>query len=521
MTRQTTVRRLVVTAALCAAALVSVLCPAAAQAACSTANPASNFSAPTDFTTDQGIDQAFTAARAAEGCSVPLVVPAGYDAMTAQQQQLWLFNNEREVRGLPDLSLDPTLLSQIASNHSKEMATYGYTDHPSPINAPLGQPVSGRLFINPILANSPAWGEDIVAGFPTAAAGVFWYMYQDSASNWGHRDNILGNFNWVGIGALPSAPGAKFQSYYTDDFLLNPGYQPPATADTGAPVTGPLSYANGVATLTGVADSPSNVNDTTDCIAAVAGTPLSQSGWSATTNTNAGGGDAVANAFDGDLTTRFSSDATQAPGQELTVNLGAPQTFDELNMQVPNSSSDYARGYTVATSPDGTTWTPAVTCTGAGTPEVASFPTVTAQYVRITLTASNPTWWWSIDELSLYAPAAGITSATVPISDVVFYTNAIVENTTNQTFNTVQATQTPAGSGTWTAPITVNPGDVLHAVAVDGSGNFTDVTMTGAPPVLNSAPPKTKSKHKHKHTHKHKHKRRNRHKRGKRRRNRH
>jgi hypothetical protein len=34
--------------------------------------------------------------------------------------------------------------------------------------------------------------------------------------------------------------------------------------------------------------------------------------------------------------------------------------------------------------------------------------------------------------------------------------------------------------GTWSAPMTVKEGEVLHAVAVDGSGNFTDVS--NAPP---------------------------------------
>jgi len=57
-----------------------------------------------------------------------------------------------------------------------------------------------------------------------------------------------------------------------------------------------------------------------------------------------------------------------------------------------------------------------------------------------------------------------------------FYANNIVEGP-NQSFNTVPGTQT--APGIWTAQITLNPGDVCHAVAVDGSGNFTDIT---APP---------------------------------------
>jgi hypothetical protein len=46
-----------------------------------------------------------------------MVLPAGYDTMTPQQHMLWLLNSEREARGIPDLQLDPTLMSQIALNH--------------------------------------------------------------------------------------------------------------------------------------------------------------------------------------------------------------------------------------------------------------------------------------------------------------------------------------------------------------------------------------------------------------------
>ena len=61
---------------------------------------------------------------------------------------------------------------------------------------------------------------------------------------------------------------------------------------------------------------------------------------------------------------------------------------------------------------------------------------------------------------------------------MVFYTNNIVDfNMDGSAYNTVQATQSSPGTSTATIP--VNPGDVLHAVAVDGSGNFTDMA---APP---------------------------------------
>jgi beta-glucosidase len=134
------------------------------------------------------------------------------------------------------------------------------------------------------------------------------------------------------------------------------------------------------------------------CTASLTGTQLARTGWAASTNTS---GDPAANAIDGNLATRFSGGAAQAPGQDLVINLGTAQTFSELDMEVPDSAGDYARGFQVQVSPDGTTWTSAATCAGAGSPEVVSFPPQTDQYVRVTLTQSASPSWWSVDELYL------------------------------------------------------------------------------------------------------------------------
>lgn len=246
------------------------LAPASlAQAACTTANPPANYAAGEavqygSLNTDQEIEKYFTGARAAEGCNVPLALAPGYDAMTPQQQMLWVFNNEREVRGLSPLKLDGTLMSQIALNHSVEEAKYGYFDHPSPINQ-LGKESFANVardIVNPVFAPD-FFGENIAAGNSSAASAVFDYMYEDASSEWGHRGAILqGEFNWVGIGIVPNPFSTNAQTYFTDDFgTLPAGYTPPANADTNPPVVGEVGYSSGTATATGVADSPLNVND--------------------------------------------------------------------------------------------------------------------------------------------------------------------------------------------------------------------------------------------------------------------
>jgi hypothetical protein len=81
----------------------------------------------------------------------------------------------------------------------------------------------------------------------------------------------------------------------------------------------------------------------------------------------------------------------------------------------PNSPHDFARGYNVEVSTNGSSWTTVASCAGIGTPEVVSFPAVTAQYVEVVLTASTGYYWWSIDEFDLFGPAAPpTTTTTVP-----------------------------------------------------------------------------------------------------------
>jgi len=122
----------------------------------------------------------------------------------------------------------------------------------------------------------------------------------------------------------------------------------------------------------------------------------------ASTNTPASGADVPANAIDGNLTTRFSSDEFQASGLYFQVNLGSAQTVGEVDMQVPNSAGDYARGYSVGVSTNGSTFTTVATCTGTSSSEIVSFPAQNAQYVRVTLNTASTTSWWSIDEFYLY-----------------------------------------------------------------------------------------------------------------------
>jgi uncharacterized protein YkwD len=194
----------------------------------------------------------FNNARQQEGCNVSLSIdPAAYDAATPQMQELMLVNAERQDRGLGMLQLDATLLSQIDLNHSQEMVQYNYFGHSSPINQPGGKNDSiTRITVNPAVNGHTTLccAENIAGGGPAGDA-IYRFMYVDSASNWGHRQNILGyaslvdtapgHYTWIGIGI---AMGGQFGFYSTLDFLqdsTSTTYTPPATADTQPPTMSP------------------------------------------------------------------------------------------------------------------------------------------------------------------------------------------------------------------------------------------------------------------------------------------
>jgi hypothetical protein len=244
---------------------------------------------------------------------------------------------------------------------------------------------------------------DAVSAGTTSGTNVDWYACNGTAAQgWSYQSNKeLINTN---SGLCLTDPSGNTASQLqiqtctdaTDQQWTLPTGGGGTTTTTSTPSTTAASTTTTTTPVTGG-----------NCSASVSGTALSRTGWTASTNTAAAGADAVSNAIDGNLSTRFSSDAYQAPGQSLEINLGSAQSFNELEMAVPNSAGDYAVGYNVEVSNNGSSWTTVATCSGTGTPEIVSFPTQTAQYVQVVLTASSTTSWWSVDELYLYGSGGG------------------------------------------------------------------------------------------------------------------
>ena len=158
-------------------------------------------------------------------------------------------------------------------------------------------------------------------------------------------------------------------------------------------------------------------------------TPLSEAGWVASSNTNSSAGDAPQNAISGDTGARFSSDAAQASGMYWQVNMGSAQSFNQIEMDSGGYSTDYARGYNVEVSTNGTTFTSVATGTGTSSPETVAFATQTAQYIRVVLTQATSPSWWSMVNFTAYSVslADGSTNIVLVNKDVTSGVNASVD----------------------------------------------------------------------------------------------
>lgn len=127
--------------------------------------------------------------------------------------------------------------------------------------------------------------------------------------------------------------------------------------------------------------------------------PLPPTGWTATASV-ASPGDVTVRAFDGQLTTRWSTGTFAAIGQWFRLDLGAARTINRLQLDSGVMwPLDFPRGYAVTLSADDVTYHPAAAGTGTEPVTNVSFPAESARYVKLTLTARDQRYWWGIAEL--------------------------------------------------------------------------------------------------------------------------
>ncbi|MET9830402.1 discoidin domain-containing protein [Streptomyces sp. NPDC006385] len=138
-------------------------------------------------------------------------------------------------------------------------------------------------------------------------------------------------------------------------------------------------------------------------------TALSRDGWQATASASSSD-DPPSKAIDGDTSTRWSSGHGMQPGDWFQLDLGSTETFDQLVLDSTASSGDFARHYEVYTSDDGTTWGKPIATGPGSTVTRILLPKTTARYIRV-VNKSNSGSWWSIHDVSVFAPDGKTTSA--------------------------------------------------------------------------------------------------------------
>jgi len=126
---------------------------------------------------------------------------------------------------------------------------------------------------------------------------------------------------------------------------------------------------------------------------------LDRTGWTATSSPTSG--EVVANLLDGNMSTRWSAGTTMVPGQSFTVDMKTGKSINKLVMNSTGSDNDYARGYEVYVSNDGTNWG-SVVASGTGTGPVISviLSGQNARYIKVVQTGTSSSWW-SIHEFNV------------------------------------------------------------------------------------------------------------------------
>ena len=133
-------------------------------------------------------------------------------------------------------------------------------------------------------------------------------------------------------------------------------------------------------------------------IAISSGNNLDRGGWYVSSSVGA----SPANVNDNNTGTRWTTGTAQVSGQSLTVDMGALITLNNVTTDTAKNTGDeddWARGYTLQLSRDGSVWTTVASGVGQKKATTIGFVAQSARWFRITTTASAGNWW-SIGELT-------------------------------------------------------------------------------------------------------------------------
>jgi hypothetical protein len=193
---------------------------------------------------DQETVSAIDAARASEGVG-PMTLPLGYDQMPQDEQVLVVSNLERTDRGLAPVAGLSSSLNALAQKGAQEN-----TDPPFP---------------NPFYGTS---GGSNWASTSSALLADFLFMYDDgpgpgginldcttgdTSGCWGHRDNILGNFDQPLLMGAATVPGTSLTEEFVGGDRID---KPDITAWSSLATLFPVAVSTSAIALSAASGAP-------------------------------------------------------------------------------------------------------------------------------------------------------------------------------------------------------------------------------------------------------------------------
>ncbi|WP_407268557.1 discoidin domain-containing protein [Radiobacillus sp. PE A8.2] len=205
---------------------------------------------------------------------------------------------------------------------------------------------------------------------------------------------------------------------------------------------------------------------------------LDRTGWTATGTVN-GNTTNANNVLDGNLNTNWQSGTAMRPGMFITVDMKAEKTFERVVLDA-NGSGDYARGYAVYVSNDGTNWgDPVAEGTGETAKIFIDFAEQTARYLKVEQTGTVDPSWWTVNELSVVDyegsedPGTEDPVDVTELKNLIITANAIKNDDGTYTTDSFQALQTAISTAEAAVDTVETEAEVTAAVtalqaAIDG-----------------------------------------------------
>jgi len=210
---------------------------------------------------------------------------------------------------------------------------------------------------------------------------------------------------------------------------------------------------------------------------------LDRRAWTATASIDNTG---AKMALDSVVTTRWSTEGAQQPGQYIIVDMKTLNTVNKILLDASSSPGDYPVGYQVFLSTDGINWGNAVAIgTGSKTYTIITLPSLQGRYIKIVQTGTTTTTYWSIDEFRVWGEVdvTGITVNPEILSlnakDVKQLIKTIVPaNATDQTVTWVSSNTAIATVDTLGRITAVAPGKATITVITNNNAQKDSCMLT-------------------------------------------